>query len=253
MKSVYIKKEVSLKKIAAKYRPILKDVKSELLKYSDKIHSIYLYGSVATGQAKSPTSDLDIVVVLKLKPTTRLKDQLKQLEKSLSQKYQRTFREVGFAVTHKNEVLRGKESYGWRFFLTILSVKIFGETLYQKAIKFSPTKKLARNLHSDIDKNIKEARRKIKSADEDDANLHIKSIMKKIIRTAFSIVMEKENYWTTGLNEMTNIFVKHYPEKKKEINAVLKIAKSKSPDRKSAISILDTFGKWVSSEFFKQV
>lgn len=253
MKPIYIKKEVALKKISAKYKPIVKDVKSELLKFSDKIYSIYLYGSVATGKAKSPTSDLDLVVVLKTKPTPKLKTQLKELENSLSQKYIKIFREVGFAITYKNEVLRGKEAFGWRFFLTILSVKIFGDNLFQKVMKFSPTKKLARNLHSDVDKNIKDAIKKIKSANSEEAKLQIKSIMKKIIRTAFSIIMEDENYWTTDLDKMTKIFTKHYPEKRQQINAVLKLAKSKSPDKKSATLILNNFGKWVSSEYFKRV
>lgn len=253
MKPIYIKKEVALKKIPEKYKPIVADVKSELLEFSDKLHSIYLYGSVATGKAKSPTSDLDLVVVLKTKPTSELKSELKELEKTLSKKYQKTFREVGFAITYKNEVLRGKEAFGWRFFLTILSVKIFGDNLFHKEIKFSPTKKLARNLHLDISKNIQEAMRKIKSSNDDEAKLQIKSIMKKIIRTAFSIVMEKENYWTTDLDEMTKIFTKHYPKKKQQINAVLKMSKSKVSDRKSATSILNNFGKWVSSEFYKEV
>jgi len=253
MKPIYIKKEVALSKIPAKYKPIVKDVKSELLEFSDKIHSIYLYGSVATGQAKSPTSDLDLVVVLNAKPTSKLKNELKELEKSLSIKHQKAFREVGFAITYKNEVLRGKEAFGWRFFLTILSVKIFGNNLFHKEMKFSPTKKLARNLHLDISKNIEEAKRKIKSANDEEAKLQIKSIMKKIIRTAFSIVMEDENYWTTDLNDMTKIFTKYYPEKRHQINAVLKLSKSKSPDKKSATSILNNFGKWVSLEFYKKV
>ena len=120
-------------------------------------------------------------------------------------------------------------------------------------MKFSPTKKLARNLHLDISKNIEEAIRKIKSANSEEAKLQIKSIMKKIIRTAFSIVMEDENYWTTDLDEMAKIFTKYYPEKKQQINAVLKLAKSESPNRKSATSILNNFGKWVSSEFYKKV
>ncbi|MBT3297410.1 hypothetical protein HN385_00640 [archaeon] len=120
-------------------------------------------------------------------------------------------------------------------------------------MKFSPTKKLARNLHSDVDKNIAEAKKKIKSANSEEAKLQIKSIMKKIIRTAFSIVMEDENYWTTDLDEMTKIFTKYFPEKKQQINAVLKMAESKSPDRKSATSILNNFGKWVSSEYFKRM
>jgi predicted nucleotidyltransferase len=252
MKPIYIKKEVAIKKVSTKYKPILKDVKFELLKFSNKIHSIYLYGSVATGKAKSPTSDLDLVVVLKAKPTPKLKAQIKELELSLSKKYQDVFREVGFAVTYKNEILRGKESYGWKFFLKVLSVKIFGDNLFQKDTKFSPTKLLARNLHSDVYKNIEEAKRKIKSSNSQEAKLQIKSIMKKIIKTAFSIVMENENYWTTDLDEMTKIFIKHYPEKKQQINAVLVMAKSKTPDKKSATLILNNFGKWISSEFYKR-
>lgn len=253
MKPIYIKKEVALKKIPARYKSIVDDVKSQLLEFSDKIHSIYLYGSVATGKAKSPTSDLDLVVVLKEKPTSKFKSELKELEKSLSKKYQKAFREVGFAITYKNEVLRGKEAFGWRFFLTILSVKIFGDNLFQKEMKFSPSRKLARNLHSDIEKNIEETKKKIKNANSEEAKLQIKSIMKKIIRTAFSIVMEDENYWTTDLDEMTKIFTKFYSKKKQQINAVLKMAKSKSPDKKSATSILNNFGKWVSLEFHKKV
>lgn len=253
MKPIYIKKEAALKKIPARYKSIVDDVKSQLLEFSDKIHSIYLYGSVATGKARSPTSDLDLVVVLKAKPTSKLESKLKELEKLLSTKYQKIFREVGFAITYQNEVLRSDEAFGWRFFLTILSVKLFGDDLFQEEMKFSPTRKLAKNLHSDIDKNIAEAKKNIESSNDEEAKLQIKSIMKKIIRTAFSMVMEDENYWTTDLDEMTNIFTKYYPEKKQQINAVLKIAKSKSPDKKSATSILNNFGKWISLEFRKKV
>jgi len=77
-----------------------------LLKFFSKIHGIYLYGSVATGKAKSLISHLNLVVVLKTRPTIKLKIQLKKLENSLSQKYKKVYRKVGFAITYKNEVLR---------------------------------------------------------------------------------------------------------------------------------------------------
>ncbi len=252
MNPICIKKEVSLKKVLVKYKPIIKEVKFRLLNYSDKIHSIYLYGSVATGKAKSPTSDLDLVVVLNRKPTVKLKDQLKNLESKLSLKYTAVFREVGFAITYKGEVLQGNDSFGWKFFLTVLSIKIYGTGLFKKKVQFYPTKKLAKNLHSDIAKNLKEARSKIKSANPTEYKLQIKSIMKKIIRTAFSIVMEKDNFWTTDSDKMVKIFIKYYPEKKKEIKKVLNLTKNHSPNKNAAISIIGNFGKWVSREFFKQ-
>jgi hypothetical protein len=48
MKNNYIKKDVSLKNISPKYKKIITNVKNNLLNYSDKIYSIYLYGSVVT-------------------------------------------------------------------------------------------------------------------------------------------------------------------------------------------------------------
>jgi len=111
-----------------------------------------LYGSVATGKAKSPASDLDIIVVLNRKPIPKLKNELKELELLLSKKYKRIFREVGLGITFKNEILRGKEAYGLKFFLTTLSVRIYGDNLFQTIMKYNPTKKLASSLHSDIEK-----------------------------------------------------------------------------------------------------
>jgi uncharacterized protein len=250
MRQTYIKKEVALSKIPARYKPVVNDANSALLKnFPDKIHSIYLYGSVATGKAKSPTSDLDLLIVLEAKPTQKTKTALKELSDSLSQKYQREFREVGFAVTYKNEALRGKETFALNFFITILCVKIFGDNLFPKGTKFAITKRLACSLNPDIDTSIEEAKKNIKSASNDEAVIKIQSMMKKIIRTAFNLVMVEENHWTTDLDEMTKIFTKHYPDKKEQIKDVLEIAKSKSPNKKESILILDTFGKWISKEF----
>jgi len=55
--------------------------------------------------------------------------------------------------------------------------------------------------------------RKINSSNDEDTKLLIKSIMKKIIRTAFALVMERDNSWTVDLDEMTKIFSKYYPQK----------------------------------------
>jgi uncharacterized protein len=119
-------------------------------------------------------------------------------------------------------------------------VKIYGDNPLQKQMNFSPTNKLAKNLHSDIAINIKSAKNKIKSANSHVSKLETQSIMKKIIRTAFSIVMERENYWTTDLDEMSKIVIKYYPEKRIEINEVLAIAKGKISNKENSILILDS-------------
>jgi uncharacterized protein len=250
MKPIYIKKEVALKKVSAKYNPIVKDVKIKLLKFCEKIHSIYLYGSVATGKAKSPNSDMDLVIVLKRKPSLKLKSKLKELSNSLSKKYHNMLREIGFELTYKSEVLRGKESYAWTFFLSVLSVKIHGSHIVKPNMKYLPTKKLALALSEEYDDDLKESRRKINSLEGKQLNITIKHIMKVMLRVAYFIVLERSDVWTVNRNRQATIFLEYYPDKEKEIKKILNLIE-KPYAKKDAIIIIDTFGKWVSSEFYK--
>jgi len=250
MRKDFIRKDVGISKVASRYQAPLRDAKDELLQYADKIHSIYLYGSVGTGKARSPSSDLDLLVVLHTKPSPGTKSDISMLEAILSKKYQKLFREVGITITYKSLCVKSKESYGWRFFLTVLCDRMYGPKLYTTEMKFFPSKKLARNLHGDIRTNIEAASKKIRNADPVPARLQSRSIMKKIIRTGFSIVMEQENLWTVDLKEMASLFSKHYPEKREDMRGVVSLANSSAPDRKTSIEVLDTFGKWMTKEFF---
>ena len=53
-----------LVEIAAVYRPVVEDCTAVLTEmFGGWLHSLYLYGSVATGQARPPESDVDLIPV----------------------------------------------------------------------------------------------------------------------------------------------------------------------------------------------
>jgi uncharacterized protein len=251
----YIKREVSVNKIKKQFKASFNHTKKEILdKFKLKIHSIYAYGSVLTGKAKSPASDLDILIVLKRKPNERLTNELKNLENQLTKKHIKKYREVGFVVTYKSEVLRSKESFGWTFFIRIICDKISGDNLFGTKTKYKPSKKLALQLHSDVEQDINIAILKIREEkNSKQVKLQQRSILKKIIRTAFSIVMEKEQEWTTDLDYMSEIFIKHYPNKKEEMQKALSWSKKPGADEKETIKFLNIFGKWVVNEFRRKI
>lgn len=82
---------VDPRSIAAPYRGILDEVVRGLQPLIGAgVHSIYLYGSVATGQARPPTSDVDLLVVT----TTANRDKVERVVKPIETRHRRHVREL---------------------------------------------------------------------------------------------------------------------------------------------------------------
>ena len=248
MGAYFIKKEVSLEKVRKEYGVIVDEVTTKALALSERVHSIYLYGSVATGKAQSPTSDLDMLVVLHEAADEVLAQKYDELAAEMSAVHVDVFREVGLGVTNLNEVLHGSDPLGWRFFMTVLCVKLQGEDLYEKEKRFRPTTALAKELHSDMHHVLAGAVEKIRGASESVVKLKVHSAMKKIIRAGFGLVMERENYWTVDIEEMVELFCKHYPEQAEKMNEVLGLLRNPAPEAARAIGLVTDFGTWVEAE-----
>ena len=251
MDGQFIRKEVSLNKVKDVYRPVVEEVMKSFLELTDGIHSIYLYGSVATGKAKSPSSDLDILVILKEPPSSLLTNAFNDLGREHSLTKSHLFREVGLGVTDLSVVLYGGDPLGWRFFIQILCVRLYGEELYDEEPLFRPTTALARELQSDMAEAMRRAVERIRATSREEQRIRIQGAMKKIIRAAFGLVMERENHWTVDLDEMAELFCKHYPEQEKNMEIVVQLLRAETPSEKEAIFIIEKFGYWVKEELFR--
>lgn len=120
--------------------------------------------------------------------------------------------------------------------------------------KFKPSKKVAEAFNGDIERHIKVVLKKLKSSiGEGELKSICGSIMRKIVRTGFSLVMERENAWTTDLRKSCEVFSKYYPEQSKSMKTALILAKKPSKNSIELKNFLDGFGHWITEEFKREL
>ena len=95
----YILSDVSKEKIEPAFLSCIQQSVASLKKLFPKhLHSVYLYGSVARGDAVIPSSDLDLIAMFRSEVTSEQMTALKQLAVELSERYRNLVREVGITV-----------------------------------------------------------------------------------------------------------------------------------------------------------
>lgn len=245
--------EVGLNKIKPAFKKVLDTIKDEVIsKFGDQIHSLYLYGSVATGEARIKSSDLDLLLVLHQKPTSKIKNEVTVFQNYLTKIHSSTFRDVGISLTHANEVK--KDTYGWGCFIKHLCVCLAGENLGKNLPKFKPSKKVAKAFNGDIEKHIKTVLEQLKSTQNpQEVRVICSGTMRKIVRTGFCLVMEQEQSWTTDLKKSYEIFSKYYPKQSVNMKKALTLAQKPTTNTKELGKFLEDFGSWLSEEVKKKL
>lgn len=220
-------------------------------KFKENLNSIYIYGSVGRGDPKLNSSDLDFTVVLNSKITDEITKDFQLINETLTGRYSFT-REVGFDLGFIEDVLDKRNIYSWGFWLKTCCYCLEGEDLSLKFSKFKPSNKIAKAINGDLEEWIKLYTSKIKDSKDENINeLYCQQIMKKIIRTGFSFVMEKENSWTGDLRTSYKLFLKHYPTKKNVITKAFKLIEAPISDRETLTAILNKFN-WMMLEINKK-
>ena len=124
----FIISEVSYENILPEYKGLIAAciaaLKSAL---PNLIHSFYVYGSVARGDAVREKSDMDLLVISTQKLTETERSTLNTMLADLSALHGSLVREVGVADCTYDEVLDTKNTYGWGAYLQILCVCVNGE------------------------------------------------------------------------------------------------------------------------------
>jgi uncharacterized protein len=135
--------------IGPPYDAVVADVRHAVTQaLGDELHSLYLYGSVATGQAAAPTSDLDVAAIV-TSPTGR--DLCRELSEKLGQRHRSVVREVGISAGLLAEVLADTDAgRAERCFLRHYCVHLSGADLREKLPRCRPDRALAREFIGDL-------------------------------------------------------------------------------------------------------
>ncbi len=212
----------------------------------EDLHGLHLYGSVVTGLAQVPTSDLDVLVVLHRKPTETLTSQIKTAEAALSHKYSKVVREVGVGVTFLEEI--HSDIHGIGCFIKHLCVCVLGERMQDSLPKFKPTRQVAKAFNGDF-KKVRENYLLLLETSPTDAICSLGDrISRKFIRTGFSLVTAREQSWTTDPEIACDAFAKYYPEKAEDMRRVLQLPNRPELSKGELTELLIGFGGWLAQE-----
>jgi len=119
------------------FKPILAEViRTCRITFSQELHSIYVYGSVAKGIAKVGISDLDVCVIF----NTQTADQerlIVQIQQKLIEKYP-ILPKIDFDIGYIHDVLLEKNLNYWGAWIKFFCTQIYVDDTIQQAIVAHP-------------------------------------------------------------------------------------------------------------------
>ena len=125
----FIVSDVSLDKIDHIYVSCIQEsVESLSNLFHQQLHSVYVYGSVARGEAVALKSDLDLIAMFDGKLSSVKLAELKKLTGELSGKYRSLVRDIGIAIAYYDYTV-DPSNYFENAFLKELCVCVYGEDL----------------------------------------------------------------------------------------------------------------------------
>jgi len=157
--------------------------------------SVYLYGSVATGTARAPGSDVDLLTV-GLPPDTAA-----SLAGSLSSHAARLSRGVEIAAaTEADFAGHSDEAYGNRVFLHHYCVRLSGPEIDQSATPFPGDQRAARGFNGDVGRHLERWRARASdssSSSSSSTGLLGRLAARKTLLAVAGLVSVHDSTWTT--------------------------------------------------------
>lgn len=252
----FIINESKLNKIAAPWKEALEEITQEYKKnLGALIHSIYVRGTVARGQAIEGVSDIDTFAVILKNPDEIDNSWIKEVRKRLENKY--IFATgVEIELINYDELLEGDEMFTDRFMIKVQSACLDGEDLADKITPFKADFETAKYFHGHLEKVLENAKKGIvNNSGPEDVEKWCRWVMKRIVRAGFVLVMDKEKVFTRDLYPAYELFSKHYVVQETQMREALEMAINPIADVDKLLAFLDDFGQWIKEEiegkFFK--
>lgn len=183
----------------------------------DALDSIYVYGSVATGQARVPTSDLDLLVV-----TSGEGDAvLDRAAAELSSRHTTTVREVGLARTTLSEVRAAQPSgHGLRCFLHHYTIHVAGTDRRRDLPSCRAGRDLAVALDGDVVEAVDALRPALASPDARVRGPAVARTARKLLMTAAVLCSSDRGGWSTDRDTGAELLRRDHPDLAEEVDAL---------------------------------
>ncbi|MFD7337617.1 nucleotidyltransferase domain-containing protein [Streptomyces violascens] len=261
----YIEREGSLDLVQPEFRAVVAALRDQVAhRFGGRLHSAYLYGSVPRGTARVGRSDLDVLLALHDDPTEADRAKAQNLEAELDAGFE-VIDGAGILLFGRDVLLSELERYDLGWFVACLCTPLLGDDLAEHLPRYRPTSLLARETNGDLGDALPRWRRQaeeatgtaeatgVTEATEAIADAALRSLVRgasrKLVRTAFTLVMPRYGGWTSDLAEQADIFGRYYPERAEQLRKVAVLAGNPVADRNVLDMYTENLGPWLAAEY----
>ncbi|MBH2984123.1 nucleotidyltransferase domain-containing protein [Serratia marcescens] len=211
------------------------------------IHSIYLYGSVARGEAIPGVSDLDITLLL-IKPADS--EALQRLEawRQAFQLEQRIVSKVDFDIGSVDEALAPEHCHFWGFWLKHHCRCLWGEDVSAAFPLFRLDRRIALAVNADLRPVLVRYREQLLQARTVSDERRLKrEAARKMIRATNMLRAEDSAFWPTTLTDYAEQLLARYPAQQADMAFLLAHAVGEANDAAFADRMMD-FLAWMEGQ-----
>ncbi|MGW2862510.1 nucleotidyltransferase domain-containing protein [Streptomyces sp. NPDC001205] len=246
----YIEREGSLGLLQPEFKPVVAALRDQVERhFGARLHSAYLYGSVPRGTARPGRSDLDVLLALHEEPTPADRAEARAVAAELDAGFE-VIDGVGMLLFGRSVLLSELERHDLGWFVACLCTPLLGDDLAEHLPRYRPTSLLARETNGDLGDALARWRRQAAEA-SDDAQLRslVRGASRKIVRTAFTLVMPRHGDWTSDLAEQAEVFGRYYPDRAEQLRKIAALAGNPVADRSVLTMYTEDLGPWLAAEY----
>lgn len=234
--------------VQPEFEPLLADVVATLSQPAFGLDGIYLYGSVARGDASAEASDLDLTLILRDPPDARMLEQLELARLALEQRHS-CVTKVDFDMGHRAQALAPENHNRWGFWLKHHCRCLWGDDLAVRFELFKPSRDIALALNGDFAEVLGNYRAAIAQAETVGQRLRLqREAARTLIRSTHTLRLPEASMWPQTLEEHVALFRQHYPVMITQIAYFLFEARNPSAEREAFLLRLDAFIDWMTSQ-----
>lgn len=207
--------------IQKEYQSILKDIVSVFTaEFATALDSLYVYGSVAKGNAIVGQSDLDICVVFK-HDIQSLDLKIAEIKQSLIVRYS-YIPKIDVDIGYLKEVLDEKNKKRWGAWLKFFCTNIYGRDLTHFFQEITIDREVIQAINQGYDEEIHTYFELLEIKDKPQAELLNlkKSLIKRVIRL-LSLTLNEIGEWPLSLNDTIEQTMQAYPQQKQHLYFLL--------------------------------
>ncbi|MFO2464329.1 nucleotidyltransferase domain-containing protein [Pseudomonas sp. 15FMM2] len=234
------------------FEVLLADVCTTLALVQPTLDGVYLYGSIARGEARPGVCDLDLTLVFR-DPPSGLETQTLETVRQQLQARHKTVSKIDFDVGSRSQVLAPENLYSWGYWLKHHCRNLWGNDLARHFGRFWPSREIAVAVNGDFQLKLAAYATLIEQAETPTQQLRLKrEASRKLIRSTQVLRPEHALAWPWTLEEHIELFLVQFPAKGSQMVFFLAHANGHEIQGKEFVTHLRSFSNWMAEQLAKQ-